>query len=54
MADNTVSSREIGIDVLIESVEGKDRHKPEIAYEFSNGRQFIDKGEDSALYATEE
>lgn len=50
MSDQTVESREIDIDVLVDSIEGQDRHKPEIAYEFSNGKKFKDKGVDSALY----
>lgn len=50
MADTTVTSREVGIDVLVDSMEGEERHRKEIAYEFSNGRQFKDLGEDSTLY----
>jgi len=50
MADETVETREIDIDALVDMVEGKDRYKPSIAYTFSNGREFVDLEEASAIY----
>ncbi len=50
MADGQVSVREIDWDVLLDAIEGEDRYKPDVAYEYSNGRIFIDLGDDSSLY----
>jgi hypothetical protein len=50
MADETVSVREIDIDVLVDALEGEDRFINEVAYCYSNGREFKDKGADSTLY----
>lgn len=50
MADETVSVREIDIDTLVDMVAGEERHAPDVAYEFSNGRVFVDLGADSSIY----
>lgn len=50
MADELPELREIDWDVLVDMVEGEQRHKKDIGYEFSNGRKFEDKEEDSTLY----
>lgn len=50
MADNTVTSREVDIDTLVQSVEGDNYNKKEIAYEFSNGVTKEDLGEEGNLY----
>jgi hypothetical protein len=40
MADNKVQSRDIDYAALVRRLWGKDWNKPEIGYEFSNGRKF--------------
>jgi hypothetical protein len=40
MSDNKVQSRTIDYGAMVRKQWGKEWNKPEIAYEFSNGRKF--------------
>ena len=47
-----VTVKLISAQALVAKVEGEDYKKPEVAYEFSNGRKFNDSGSNGAFYAT--
>jgi hypothetical protein len=53
MATETdVKYTEINLSAEIKKIWGKEWNEPEVAYEFSNGRKFVLRTEDSAIYST--
>lgn len=44
--------REINLSSEVKKMYGPEWNKPELAYEFSNGRKFFLKTEDAAIYET--
>lgn len=49
--DNLVTTRAIDLNAVVRKAWGKDWAKPEVEYEFSNGRKFEKRTED--LYRDE-
>lgn len=45
-----VTFRTINWAQLVQKVEGDEFKKPEVVYEFSNGRKFEDSGPDGSFY----
>ena len=46
--DVTVNERDLGAEVR--KAWGAKWNAPEVAYEFSNGRKFVERTEDAAIY----
>lgn len=49
---NNVIFREVNLSAEIKKIWGPEWNKPEVEYEFSNGKKFYRKTEDAAIYST--
>ncbi len=55
MANNNENDpvfKELNLSAEIKKIWGPQWNKPEVAYEFSNGRKFTLRTEDAAIYST--
>lgn len=49
---NNAPMREINLSAEIKKIWGAEWNKPELEYEFSNGKRFYRRTEDAAIYET--
>ena len=55
MANNNENDpvfKEVNLSAEVKKIWGPEWNKPEVAYEFSNGRKFTLRTEDAAIYST--